>query len=94
MRGEVDILLEEKKQSLARLKSGQVFGELAFLDGAARTASAIAVQPTILLVMHRNAFNELIQSEPHLGMMVLRNIALDLSSKLRLTNHQVAGPGL
>jgi CRP-like cAMP-binding protein len=85
LRGEVDVFLDDRKQSVARLKSGQVFGELAFLDGAPRGATVVAVQPSILLVVQRTAFNELVESEPHLGMMVLRNIALDLSTKLRLT---------
>ena len=72
----------------AAIQSGQIFGELAFLDGSARLATAVASQPSILLVMQRTAFNDLAQNEPHLGMVVLCNIARDLSSKLRRTTNE------
>jgi hypothetical protein len=86
MRGEVDIRLDETSGPVATLGPGKILGELAFLDGAPRTAKAVAKQASILLVLHRDAFNRLIASEPHLGMIVMRNIAVDLSAKLRQTN--------
>ncbi len=86
MRGEVDILLEEGTKPIATVGNGQIFGELAFLDGAARGAIAVASQPCILLIIQRTAFNDLAQREPHLGMVVMRNIAFELSNRLRKTN--------
>ena len=61
-------------------------GELAFLDGSPRAASAMANQASILLVIQRPAFLDIVQREPHLGMVIMRNIALELSSRLRRTN--------
>jgi hypothetical protein len=86
MRGQVDIVLEENAAPIASVTSGQIFGELAFLDGAARGAHAVASQASILLVIQRSAFSELVQREPHLGMVVMRNVAMDLSNKLRRAN--------
>jgi len=86
MRGQVDILLEPDTEPIAQFGSGQIFGELAFLDNSPRTATAVAMQPSILLVIQRGAFNALTQREPHLGMVVMRNIALELSNRLRKTN--------
>ncbi len=83
MRGSVEIRLEEKTQAVAIMTEGKIFGELAFLDGSPRIAWTVAAQPSILLVVHRDAFNQLIAREPHLGMLVVRNIALELSQKLR-----------
>ena len=83
MRGSVEIRLDEKSQAVATMTEGKIFGELAFLDGSPRIAWTVAIQPSILLVVHRDAFNRLIAREPHLGMLVIRNIALDLSQKLR-----------
>ena len=90
MRGQVDIQLEENTKPIATVQAGKVFGELAFLDGAPRNAHAIAVPPSIVLLIHRNAFNELVQREPHLGMVIMRNIAIDLSNNLRLSNTTIA----
>ncbi len=83
MRGQIDICLEEGAKPLASISNGQIFGELAFLDGAARTAMALAAQPSILLVIQRSAFYELVQREPHLGMVIMRNIGMILSDRLR-----------
>lgn len=90
MRGQVDICLSEESRPIATINNGQIFGELAFLDGASRTAMAIAGQASILLVVQRSAFMELVQREPHLGMVVMRNIAMDLSNKLRKANASIA----
>lgn len=83
MRGQVDIYLNDPEQPVATMQSGQILGELAFLDSAPRSATAVASQASILLVLHRAAFNDLAQKEPYLGLSVTRNIALDLSHKLR-----------
>jgi hypothetical protein len=92
MRGQIDILLDEKSKPLATIGNGQIFGELAFLDGAARVAMAVASQASILLVIQRSAFNTLVQREPHLGMVVMRNVAMELSNRLRKANAAISTP--
>lgn len=92
MRGQVDISREDDPKPIASFGTGQIFGELAFLDGAPRTAQAVVHQPSILLVVQRDAFNELVQREPHLGMVVMRNIATELSHRMRRTNQGAAEP--
>ena len=86
MRGKVDIFLDEKSQPIASFAQGQVFGELSFLDGSPRGAKAIAAQPSILLIIKRSEFFELTQREPHLGLAVMKNIALELGNRLRRMN--------
>jgi hypothetical protein len=86
MRGQVDIMLEDKAKPLASFGNGQIFGEMAFLEGSPRVAYAIASQPSILLVVQRMAFQDLVRREPHLGMVIIRNIAIELSKRLRRTN--------
>jgi hypothetical protein len=83
MRGQIDIVLEEGAKPIATLTNGQILGEMAFLDPSPRTAMAIANQASILIVIQRSEFNELVQREPHLGMVVVRNIAVELTSRLR-----------
>lgn len=90
MRGAVDIVLNENSKPIATIGSGQILGELAFLDGAARGAIAVAHHASILLIIQRSAFNMLAQQEPQLGMVVMRNIARELSNRLRKTTLAVA----
>ena len=92
MRGQIDIQLDQNSKPVAQFGNGQIFGELAFLDGTARAALAVASQPSILLVIQRSAFHSLVEREPHLGMVVMRNIALELSSRLRKANQAMAQP--
>jgi hypothetical protein len=90
MRRQVEILLENHPQPVAKLTNGQIFGEQAFLDGGVRDATARVSQSCILLVVQRSAFNDLVQHEPHLGMVIMRNIASELSNKLRRTDALVS----
>lgn len=90
MRGQVDIRIDETSPPIVTFGNGQIFGELAFLDGSPRTAMAVANQPSILLMIQRSEFSKLVQREPHLGMVVMRNIALELSSRLRKTNAAIS----
>jgi hypothetical protein len=90
LRGKINIQFEEMSPPIAQLGDGKIFGEMAFLDGAPRAAFAIAIQPSILLVMKRDAFTELVRREPTLGMMVMRNLAQDLAVKLRGVNETIS----
>jgi len=69
---------------LATLHSGDVFGELALLDGAPRSATATAIEATETLVLPRAQFRELIATEPAVRDALLASIAGELR---RLTNH-------
>jgi hypothetical protein len=91
LRGKINIQLEESAPPIAQLGDGKIFGELAFLDGAPRAAYAVAIQPSILLVMKRAPFADLVRREPNLGMMVMRNLAQDLAVKLRGVNDALSG---
>ena len=90
LRGKISIQLERDSPAVAQLGDGKIFGELAFLDGAPRAAFAIATQPSILLVMKRTGFAEVVRREPNLGMVVMRNLAQDLALKLRSVNEALA----
>jgi CRP-like cAMP-binding protein len=61
-----------------------VFGELALLDGAPRSATATSLEPTETLVLPREQFRELIATEPAVRDALLASIAGELR---RLTNH-------
>jgi uncharacterized protein YhbP (UPF0306 family) len=60
--GEVEILREDdgQQRTLATLKRGQFFGEMAILRNSPRMATARAVGPTTLFAMERGAFQDLV----------------------------------
>jgi CRP-like cAMP-binding protein len=73
------------------LGQGQLFGEMALLDQGRRSASVVAVQdPTIVFGIPSGTFNELCYQDTTIGYIIMRNMALDLSFKLRHRNFDPA----
>ncbi|NWG20706.1 MAG: cyclic nucleotide-binding domain-containing protein [Chloroflexi bacterium] len=73
------------------LYPGQCFGEQALLGGAARTATVVASEPTTLIVMRAPEFDALAERNPHIGFIVIRNLARDLAYKLNASNLLLRG---
>ena len=69
---------------LATLRPGDFFGELALLDGAPRSATAVAIEATETYVLARERFRELIDTEPVMREAVLATLAAEVR---RLTHH-------
>jgi CRP-like cAMP-binding protein len=67
------------------MHEGDVFGEIAMLDGKDRTADATAMAETELLVVPRRSLIGLLQRRPDLCIRLL----LVLCDRLRRTNEQV-----
>lgn len=85
--GEVKISLPSEtgdEAILATLGPGAVFGELALLDGAPRSASATAISAAETVVLPRDRFRELIATEAGVRDALLASIAGELR---RLTTH-------
>jgi CRP/FNR family transcriptional regulator, cyclic AMP receptor protein len=60
---------------------GEVFGELALLDGLPRSAGAVALERLVTLTLHRDDFLEQLATSPAMA----RNIIELLSARLRYT---------
>jgi signal transduction histidine kinase len=58
---------------------GEIIGEMALLEGRPRSASIIAVERLRMLKISRESFQELLNSEPALGMSIMAS----LSARLR-----------
>ncbi|HEY7132250.1 MAG TPA: Crp/Fnr family transcriptional regulator [Candidatus Limnocylindrales bacterium] len=69
---------------VAILGPGEFFGELAILDGAPHSATIVAVEATETLVLHRDAFLSLIDSDAGLRRALLASLAAEIR---RLTGH-------
>lgn len=66
------------------LGEGQVFGEMALIDEGRRSAAVIAAHDSTVVYAIPNAeFTTLCKSDTAIGYVMMRNIAQDLSFKLR-----------
>ena len=82
--GAVDIVAGSGSQrvTLASLFSGQYFGELSLLDGAPRSATALAARPTHALALQRDDFVEFVRRRPEAALSIMHEIG----ERMRATN--------
>ncbi|HLW61625.1 MAG TPA: Crp/Fnr family transcriptional regulator [bacterium] len=77
--------LDGKERTIALLGRGDFFGELALLDGDPRSADAIAVEASEVLIVPREAFRGFLLEHPQVAMDLL----VVLSRRLRRTSQIV-----
>lgn len=76
--------------TIATLRRGQSFGEVALVDQGLRSAGArCSQQDTHLIVIPRDKLMLLCDTYPQLGYRLMRNLAADLAMKIRHTDLQV-----
>ena len=68
------------------LGKGQSFGEMSLVDSGARSATVRAATNTDLYEINSQSFIDLCETDTDLGYQVMRNVAVDLSFKLRYRN--------
>jgi len=54
---------------------GEVFGEIALIDGGVRSASCRTLEPCELLSIQRDSFLELVERQPSMGLKLLKVLA-------------------
>jgi sulfate permease, SulP family len=86
-RGTVTIFTgdERKGQRIGTFEPGVIFGEMAMLDGAARSATAVADQPAIVHSLSTAALERLRAADPDVASRLLINVGRHLSNRLRFT---------
>jgi CRP-like cAMP-binding protein len=98
--GEVEIQIDpdtigngtnsHQPSTIAVLRRGQSFGEVALVDPGVRSASArCGSESCKLLVIDRQDFIELLEQDYKMGYVIMRNFAADLALKIRQTNLMV-----
>ena len=92
-KGEVRILLpvdESHSHHISTFGRGSFFGEMAFLDGYARSASAIALTDTELYVLSRKTFDNLAEEHKKIALNLFEGLARVLAGRLRYANTEIS----
>ncbi len=77
------MLAEVDEQKLIALGAGDVFGEMAVIDGKNRFATARVIENATLYSLKRNNFTSLTRENPRLGQQLTLNIVRIFSAKIR-----------
>jgi len=73
--GHVNVTLyndDGKELILATLRPGDHFGELALLDEKPRSANVITIENSVFIVLHKEDFFRLLESNPRVALSVIR----------------------
>ncbi len=79
--GKVKIILpspEGESVIVALLSTGEFFGELSLFDGAPRSATAVASEPTEILTLDKGDFNRYLLENPRAAVVILSELSLRL----------------
>lgn len=82
------MIAEGEEKTLVILGPEDVFGEMAVLDGAPRSATARVAEQARLLVILKKDFEALCEREPRLGMKLMLNIIRLFSRRIRENNDE------
>jgi len=74
-----------RSKTFAFLEPGDFFGEMSLIDEEVRSASASALEDTVLIMLKGEDYRKLILSRPTIGLAVLKT----LSSRLRRANKEI-----
>jgi len=80
---------EKRLQKIAELKTGDIFGEIGFLEGQRRSASISGMESGQVLKMDGLKLHEIFEINQHMGYVMMRNIALVLARRLVDINYQL-----
>lgn len=83
--GKVSIIrtADGAEKPLAVLTPGAYFGELALIDDQPRFAGARADEDTVLLILYKSHFDDLIEGQKALAIHVMENLLKTLASYVR-----------
>jgi len=72
-------------QEVARLRSGEIVGEMSFVDSRPPSATVRALEPSSLLAIPRRSLEERLSQDAYFAARFYRAIAVFLSDRLRYT---------
>jgi len=75
-----------KEEVIYTMRDGQIFGELALVDGSPRSATVKAEEDVVTCIYDYDKLMELLDVHPRIGYLLMRNLASIISQRVRNTN--------
>ncbi len=90
--GRVEVRKQDRwntPQLIAVVEPGRALGEMSMIDGEARFATCVAVEPLLVAALDRESLARIIVEHPLLGAKILMELVLMLSQRLRATSDRL-----
>ncbi|HPI04258.1 MAG TPA: cyclic nucleotide-binding domain-containing protein [Candidatus Goldiibacteriota bacterium] len=86
--GSVDIIKKTKDgdKVIANLGKGEIVGEMSLIDSGARTATGKTGEDSKLIVITKNSFMEMLDSDPAITSKILMALLRIINRRLRVTD--------
>ncbi len=76
----------DEKKKIATVRSGKTIGEMSLLDGLPHSATAVVLEPAILLLVTKSHFDRLLKEQPEVALRIVHKMATLMSLRLRQTS--------
>jgi len=89
LEGRLEVHKEDNRhvdKTVTTILPGRSLGEMTIVDGEPRSATAVAVAPSVLAVLTQENFMQIMRDKPALSAKLLLKIAQLISQRLRLTS--------
>jgi CRP-like cAMP-binding protein len=89
-KGSIQIIMravwrEKKEEMIQMVQPGEIFGEFSFIDGCRRSASAVSVERSHVLILSKAKFDKFSIDKPAVALTIMQNFAWILTQKIRST---------
>ena len=91
MSGYVEIIKKTKdneKIVLATMGANDIIGEMSLIDSEPRSATGRTCEDSVLLVITKQSFNEILQSDPRIAAKILMGLLKVISRRLKITTNK------
>jgi len=94
MSGRVDIIketMDKEKIVLASMGANEIIGEMSLIDSQPRSATGVTSEDSVLLVINKQNFDEMLQSDPRIAAKLLIGLLKTVSGRLRIMDKKIEG---
>ncbi|MGD0169984.1 MAG: cyclic nucleotide-binding domain-containing protein [Smithella sp.] len=92
--GRVDIVketIDKEKIVLASMGANEIIGEMSLIDSQPRSATGVTSENSVLLVIKKQNFDEMLQSDPRIAAKLLMGLLKTISRRLRIMDKKIEG---
>ncbi len=81
---------EGEDKGIAGIGKGQSVGEMSIIDKYPRSATIIAAQPSVIILLDKAGYQKVEQQSPRVALKLMKGLARTLSLRLRQTSNRLS----